>query len=565
MSGPRFTRAVGCAVLAITASLACSGRTSKAPPSPPAGTTVTVFALAELRGQVEPCGCTTEPLGDLARTAQLVAEARARGPVVVLDAGSLLYARTTVDPEARPQEDLKADLLAAVYKDELQVAAVGLGPTDLATGVEHVRLPRQVVNLPETAGVLLAAPTLVTVGSDRLGVFGVIDPALVPTLGAGDPIAAATAAVAKLRADGATRVIALATMSRKSAGALIRAVDGLDVVVLAAGAEAPEPKDVRATADLIGSTLLVVPANRGQVVARLELTLRPGGGVLADAIGPAAAEARRAELATRIETLDGELARYATDPTADAAFVAARKRERDELAQTRETLATEPRRVPAAGSYFELAQVRIGKALACDGVVVKAKQEYTRAAGAANVAAAAIAPPPPPVPAGTATYVGTEECANCHEEATTFWKTTRHARAWETLVEVDKQFDYDCTSCHVTGWGRPGGATMAMNETLRDIQCETCHGPGSLHVDAEDDAAARRTITLAPAEDLCAGQCHTPEHSDTFERIAYLRDVLGAGHGEAARAKLGDGPTGRALRQAGLDKASATLGAGCPK
>jgi len=526
---------------------------------------VTVFALAELRGQVEPCGCTTEPLGDLARTAQLVAEARARGPVVVLDAGSLLYARTTVDPEARPQEDLKADLLAAVYKDELQVAAVGLGPTDLATGVEHVRLPRQVVNLPETAGVLLAAPTLVTVGGDRLGVFGVIDPALVPTLGAGDPIAAATAAVAKLRADGATRVIALATMSRKSAGALIRAVDGLDVVVLAAGAEAPEPKDVRATADLIGSTLLVVPANRGQVVARLELTLRPGGGVLADAIGPAAAEARRAELATRIETLDGELARYATDPTADAAFVAARKRERDELAQTRETLATEPRRVPAAGSYFELAQVRIGKALACDGVVVKAKQEYTRAAGAANVAAAAIAPPPPPVPAGTATYVGTEECANCHEEATTFWKTTRHARAWETLVEVDKQFDYDCTSCHVTGWGRPGGATMAMNETLRDIQCETCHGPGSLHVDAEDDAAARRTITLAPAEDLCAGQCHTPEHSDTFERIAYLRDVLGAGHGEAARAKLGDGPTGRALRQAGLDKASATLGAGCPK
>ena len=565
MSGPRFTRAVGCAVLTIAVFVACSGRTSKAPPSPPTGTTVTVFALAELRGQIEPCGCTTEPLGDLARTAQLVAEARGRGPVVVLDAGSLLYARTTVDPEARPQEDLKADLLAAVYKDELEVAAVGLGPTDLATGAEHVRLPRQVVNLPASAGVALAPPAVIPVGNDRLGVFGVIDPELVPTLGASDPIAAATAAVAKLRADGATRVIALATMSRKTAGALIRAVDGLDVVVLAAGTEAPEPKDVRATADLIGSTLLVVPANRGQIVARLELTLRPGGGVLVDAIGPAAAEARRAELATRIETLDGELARYATDPTADAAFVAARKRERDELAQTRDVLASEPRRVPAAGSYFELAQVRIGKALACDGAIVKAKQEYTRAAGAANVAAAAKAPPPPPVPAGTATYVGTEECANCHEEAATFWKTTRHAKAWETLVEVDKQFDYDCTSCHVTGWGRPGGATMAINESLRDVQCETCHGPGSLHVDAEDDAAARRTITLAPADDLCAGQCHTPEHSDTFDRTAYLRDVLGAGHGEAARAKLGDGPTGRALRQAGLAKASATLGAGCPK
>ena len=199
------------ALVALVVAAACSGRTSKAPPSPPAETTVTLFALAELRGQIEPCGCTTDPLGDLARTAALVTEARARNPVIVVDAGSLLYPRATVDPEARPQEDLKADLLTRVYKDELQVAAVGLGPNDLAAGPANVRLPRQVANLPASAGVALAEPVVIPVGAERIGVFGVVDPAVVPGLGATDPLPAARAAVDKLRAGGATRVIALAT------------------------------------------------------------------------------------------------------------------------------------------------------------------------------------------------------------------------------------------------------------------------------------------------------------------------------------------------------------------
>src|SRR5205085_10310562 len=106
-----------------------------------------------------------------------------------------------------------------------------------------------------------------------------------------------------------------------------------------------------------------------------------------------------------------------------------------------------------------------------------------------------------------------------------------------------KQYNYDCTGCHVTGLNKPGGANLATVEkqALADVQCETCHGPGSIHV-AEAGLEEPKTLTLAPDDRFCADNCHTKQHSDTFQLQPYLRDVLGKGHGEKRRKQLGDGP-----------------------
>jgi hypothetical protein len=307
----------------------------------------------------------------------------------------------------------------------------------------------------------------------------------------------------------------------------------------------------------------VTPGNRGQVVSKIDVTLRGGEG-MSDAVGPAAADAVGAVLDERIKAAEAELDAFKKDPTADAGFVAKKEQEVADLRSQRERLRKEPLQVPAQGSYFTLAQVAIKKALACDAEVQSAKLAYAKAAGEANVAAAKGQLPEPP-PKGQASYVGVEACADCHESAVEFWNQTRHVQAWETLEKVSKQFDYECTSCHVTGWDQPGGATMGMNEPLRDVQCETCHGPGSLHLEAEGEAQAKATIRRAPPEELCATQCHTSEHSDTFEYAAYMRDIVGPGHGGGRRKKLGDGPTGRELRAAGLERAGKQLGEGCIK
>jgi hypothetical protein len=41
--------------------------------------------------------------------------------------------------------------------------------------------------------------------------------------------------------------------------------------------------------------------------------------------------------------------------------------------------------------------------------------------------------------------------------------------------------------------------------------------------------------------------------------------MTGKGHGEKFRARLGEGPTGGALRKAALEKAGAGIGEGCAK
>jgi hypothetical protein len=91
-------------------------------------------------------------------------------------------------------------------------------------------------------------------------------------------------------------------------------------------------------------------------------------------------------------------------------------------------------------------------------------------------------------------FVGTEKCKSCHEESYRVWKKNGHAKAWKTLEELDppRVHDPECIGCHVVGWTpqnyRPyqsGFLGQQQTPDLTDVGCETCHGPGQTHVDAE--------------------------------------------------------------------------------
>jgi cytochrome c554/c'-like protein len=500
---------------------------------------LTIFYSGEVHGTLEPCGCTSDPLGDVARYAAEVRATARSTPTLMVDGGGLSYPETS-NPKERGADELRARFLARTLPSFVPFAA-GLSDLDLRRGTD-VTPRRLAVNVGDSPA--LAPSVLKTVGGIRVGVFGVADPALAEKLGVrvDDPISAARREVDRLRRSGAEVVIALAPLDRALARRMARAASP-DIVVL--GRQLGKGQ---ARAEQVGSSFLVAAAEELERVGRLDLVLR-GAGPLSDSGGPAAAALRRQEIDEATARLDDQLKSWAKTAGGDPSFVATKRREREALAAERRQLDA-PWAPPANGNYFTNELIPLRRTLPRDPGVAAAMRRLDREVAAINLRHAA---PPPPAEPGRPYYVGDAKCGACHKEALAFWTSTVHATAWRTLVAVGKQNDYRCAGCHVTGYGQVGGSSLGHTDKLRDVQCEVCHGPGSIHVaekGLEEPSSVRRDV---PASTCTA--CHTEQHSDTFQYEAYLRDILGPGHAAAARQKLGDGPTGHELRSAALSRA----------
>ena len=521
-----------------------------------------LFYTAEVHGTVEPCGCTSDPLGDISLLASVMADARRSGASVgLVDAGGLLYPEGGISAKERPSADLRAAFLAREM-EHLGLLGAGVGETDIAPGAEpaqaQARLqPKRLASNLMGAGAALRAPVVQKLGAVTVGVLGVADPLVAQALGgkATDMTAAVQRDADDLRKRGAELIVLLAPVDKNTARKLARDT-GADIVVLG-----KRVGKGMARAERVGRALLVASADELQRVGRLEVVLRgaaaPGTPVeLADAGGPEAIKLRREELARSIERIQSNLQSWTAaggasgaSAGADGAFVAAKKRELGEL-QAEQAKLSAPWAPPASGSYVVNTLVPLRRSLRRDPAVAAAMKALDKTIAAANLKQAA---PPPPAEPGRASYVGIAKCAGCHKAAVAFWNHTVHAQAWKTLVEGGKQADYKCVGCHVTGFGQVGGSSLGFTKKLESVQCEVCHGPGSLHVLGEGNEQPLAIKRDAP-ETVCLG-CHTEQHSDTFSYVPYLRDIVGPGHGSKRRQDLGPGKTGHDLRSAALAQA----------
>ena len=156
------------------------------------------------------------------------------------------------------------------------------------------------------------------------------------------------------------------------------------------------------------------------------------------------------------------------------------------------------------------------------------------------------APPLPPGAPADYRIAGTASCLACHKTDHDTWVHTKHAAAWQTLVE--KKFDVDpyCMQCHTTGFGMPGGfESRTKSVDLVGVGCENCHGPSQAHV------ASPRTRTPFAAADQCV-RCHDHENSPTFAYPAYWPRIR---HGKDAKLTETAGAGGTAAANAGAASA----------
>lgn len=91
---------------------------------------------------------------------------------------------------------------------------------------------------------------------------------------------------------------------------------------------------------------------------------------------------------------------------------------------------------------------------------------------------------------GANLYVGSSTCAGCHEkEYETFTKHSRKAKSDKSVKLMMKKLSAEelkgCYGCHTTGYGQPGGfVSFEKTPEMGHLGCESCHGPGSAHVDS---------------------------------------------------------------------------------
>jgi hypothetical protein len=85
-----------------------------------------------------------------------------------------------------------------------------------------------------------------------------------------------------------------------------------------------------------------------------------------------------------------------------------------------------------------------------------------------------------------AEYIGAKKCKACHIKQYKAWEKTTMAGSFDSLkagvkadekkkAGIDPEKDYtadpECLKCHTTGYG----------PKLAGVQCESCHGPGSVY------------------------------------------------------------------------------------
>ena len=162
-----------------------------------------------------------------------------------------------------------------------------------------------------------------------------------------------------------------------------------------------------------------------------------------------------------------------------------------------------------------------------------------------------------------ATYVGNSQCKICHNkkeegEQWTKWKASEHSKAFEKLSSPEAKAAAtkagvtkapaeapECLQCHVTGADAATGKCPDKIQAADGVQCESCHGPASLHTaegkkfkSGDKTAEPAKKINGHPTADTCK-KCHNEKNPTAKAGEAFDFDKMKAkiDHSNPTKAK----------------------------
>ena len=493
----------------------------------PAADRVTLLFASSTAGQLVPCGCSPDQRGGLPRAVAYVRKLRAEVPnLLYADAGDLLFESAAPPPaQMVTQQQSKARVLAR-GEELLGAAARVVGRRDLALGAAFAA--ESAVPLLDAGESVQGAraTVLAHAGAVPVGLFAA---------GLGEnPQATIAARAGGLRAQGARVVVLLLQPAGDNgfgaAQALVPAAReaGVDLIVLGKRddpASDPNRKDA-------STPPVLAPEGHGQSLLRVDLVLGAGPVFLARG-----AEDKAAEL----QALDERIARFRQQAEGNPARAPALLAKVRELEARKAAAQGAVEKAPPGATVATVSFVPLDDKIGDDPEAKRLVDGYDARVADINLAEAKKQPEScPAARKGEPSFVGAARCVECHATEAAFWEKTNHARAFATLVTVNKQFSLDCIRCHVSGWQQPGGVCRidkaaaggpGIGEGKRfgvgrqDVQCEACHGAGSEHV-----ADPPEHIDAKVAVNVCL-RCHEAANSPRFDDAKYRPYIIGPGHG----------------------------------
>lgn len=237
---------------------------------------ITILYNNDLYGQLVPRG----QAGGMAARVQKIRALREDGPTLVLDAGDVF------GPQALSWFDEGATMAFALHR--AGAAGIMPGNLDLTLGweallarQEEFDLPMVMSNLAQDGGAVrpFAKYLLVDVGSVKVGVVGVLDPAVTETIPPRyvvnvrflDPLKTVNETAKTLRDLGADCVIALTHMEEGKTLALARKMEGIDLVVAGGYAGLENVRAVPGEMRLLNGLTVVTTPRYGVHLGRVDL------------------------------------------------------------------------------------------------------------------------------------------------------------------------------------------------------------------------------------------------------------------------------------------------------
>jgi hypothetical protein len=492
-------------LLAVMAAAICFGcsreQAGEAAPS------LRIAVITDLKGYLEPCGCTSNPLGGIDRLAAQVGTLRERGePVVLLLAGDTFFDTGELEPARVDQAERNAKTLTSIL-NRLDVTAVLPGARDRAQPPALLAQLRETSEFPWLAMSGDAEVLRVQAGAIRLAVVGARR---------GTDREAITAAVRTAQAETDLTVV-LVDGSRRDANR-IGAIEGVDFVIQG-GLDEDAPIPPHQT----GRAWALHAGRQGQGITVVDVYRRKKGSPFEDRSEWSRLE-RAGQLDRQIEDLSSKITAWQKVRDVDPADLEHQRARLATLRKERRWL--DAPTMQADGNVFFAHWIALPKNAPRDREVEKLMREHDKAVNEANRIAFADLKPPPLGPRDVA-YVGSEACNACHQQAYAWWRNHAHGVAYLTLQQRNKEYNLDCVGCHVTGYEQPGGATVTHNLAggLVNVGCESCHGPGAAHASNPEIDVLRDT-----PESTCV-TCHNEQHSDLFDYDAYRKTLIVPGHG----------------------------------